>query len=382
MQLKKYKVNNIKEAMDRIKEELGEDAFILSNKTIREGGREWLEIMAAVERESASPPFRASAETLQWGTQRLEGKVAPPQETLSRWEKNLTPPSGDIEPLREEIASMKAMLKENQTRENDRISLDGLFYNLYKELCSREIHPELALRLVKMVEYQSPLKEHGDPSSLHARLAKVLLSALPEVKPLSPSLTPVLALVGPTGVGKTTTVAKLAAFFSLAEEKRVSLISVDTYRIGAAEQLKTYASLIGLPFALAQNRQELEKYMDLFRTSDLILIDTAGRSPRSEELGEEKALFQGLPLEVILLLSSSQKTADLLFTVQAFRHFSLSSLLFTKLDETVSYGNLFNVLVQSKLPLSYFGTGQRVPEDLEIASPGKLVDLLFSRGEK
>ena len=140
MQLKKYKVNNIKEAMDRIKEELGEDAFILSNKTIREGGREWLEIMAAVERESASPPFRASAETLQWGTQRLEGKVAPPQETLSRWEKNLTPPSGDIEPLREEIASMKAMLKENQTRENDRISLDGPFYNLYKELCSREIH--------------------------------------------------------------------------------------------------------------------------------------------------------------------------------------------------------------------------------------------------
>ena len=366
MQLKKYKVNNIKEAMDRIKEELGEDAFILSNKTIREGGREWLEIMAAVERESASPPFRASAETLQWGTQRLEGKVAPPQETLSRWEKNLTPPLGDIEPL----------------RENDRISLDGLFYNLYKELCSREIHPELALRLVKMVEYQSPLKEHGDPAALHARLAKVLLSALPEVKPLSPSHTPVLALVGPTGVGKTTTVAKLAAFFSLAEEKRVSLISVDTYRIGAAEQLKTYASLIGLPFALAQNHQELEKYMDLFRTSDLILIDTAGRSPRSEELGEEKALFQGLPLEVILLLSSSQKTADLLFTVQAFRHFSLSSLLFTKLDETVSYGNLFNVLVQSKLPLSYFGTGQRVPEDLEIASPGKLVDLLFSRGEK
>ena len=79
MQLKKYKVNNIKEAMDRIKEELGEDAFILSNKTIREGGREWLEIMAAVERESASPPFRASAETLQWCTQRLEGTVAPPQ---------------------------------------------------------------------------------------------------------------------------------------------------------------------------------------------------------------------------------------------------------------------------------------------------------------
>lgn len=92
MQLKKYKVNNIKEAMDRIKEELGEDAFILSNKTIREGGREWLEIMAAVERESASPPFRASAETLQWGTQRLEGKVAPPRRPSAVGRRTSPPP--------------------------------------------------------------------------------------------------------------------------------------------------------------------------------------------------------------------------------------------------------------------------------------------------
>ncbi len=190
----------------------------------------------------------------------------------------------------------------------------------------------------------------------------------------------VAALVGPTGVGKTTTVAKLAAKAALVEHRRVGLISVDDYRIAGAEQLGRYADLIGIPMEVAHDARSFEVALRRLADADLILVDTAGRSPCDTDATQRTAeTLHGAQeaVEVQLCVASATGHAELRVMVEQHTVVRPRKLLITKLDEAVHHGGIIGAQVMAGLPLTYFTTGQRVPEDIEVASPERVASLLI-----
>lgn len=192
----------------------------------------------------------------------------------------------------------------------------------------------------------------------------------------------IVALVGPTGVGKTTTTAKLAAMYALNRGNKVALITMDIFRVGAVEQLKTYSRIMGIPLEVASTPKELEKAVEKHSACDLIFIDTAGRSHKDKEKLDEMKNFldNKIPIEVYLCLSATTKDRELEEILKRFSIFQLSKVVFTKIDESESLGNMINLLMKDNLQIAYFTTGQRVPEDIEVATSAKLAELIL-RGE-
>ncbi|MEM9660254.1 MAG: GTPase, partial [Planctomycetota bacterium] len=194
----------------------------------------------------------------------------------------------------------------------------------------------------------------------------------------------VVALVGPTGVGKTTTIAKLAANFRLRESKRVGLITVDTYRIAAVEQLRTYADIIDLPMEVVSTPREMREAVEQMRRFDLILMDTAGRSPRDDVKIHElrSILSEAAPHEIHLVLSAAAGARSLANAARQFAAAGVTSLLVTKLDEATGPGNLLTLSRTCKLPFSYLTDGQNVPDDIRIAEPNTLAQLILGVGAR
>jgi flagellar biosynthesis protein FlhF len=186
----------------------------------------------------------------------------------------------------------------------------------------------------------------------------------------------ILALVGPTGVGKTTTIAKLAAL-AYKQGISVALITIDTFRIGAVAQLSTYSGIMDMPMAIASTPDDLAKAIDAHADKQLIFIDTAGRNPQDQRIQEMKAFLEVNPaIETHLCLSATTRDKELTQAVSRFGVLPISSMLFTKLDESMSFGCIVNTHLRTKMPLSYFTTGQRVPEDIETATPQRVADLV------
>jgi flagellar biosynthesis protein FlhF len=181
-------------------------------------------------------------------------------------------------------------------------------------------------------------------------------------------------MVGPTGVGKTTTIAKIAAHASLVQKKKVSLVTMDTYRIGAVEQLKQYADLMHIPFYVVKNEKQFHQVLENVENSDLVLIDTAGRGPGSEEKTPRmSASFAMHDVAVHLVVSASSRSVELKKTVEKYAPMPLSGVIFTKTDEAFVWGALVNVCMYSQLPVSCITFGQRVPEDIDFPSSEKIV---------
>ena len=196
---------------------------------------------------------------------------------------------------------------------------------------------------------------------------------------ITPGRCRLVALVGPTGVGKTTTIAKLAANFRLKEKRRVGLITVDTYRIAAVEQLRTYADIIDLPMHVVSTPREMRETVEKMSHLDLILLDTAGRSPKDEIRLQELKAFVGEAGadEVHLVLSSVADARTLQQTAERFAAIGVTSLILTKLDEAHGLGNLLPLLRSSGLPLSYVTDGQDVPDDIQTADARRLASTIL-----
>jgi flagellar biosynthesis protein FlhF len=187
-----------------------------------------------------------------------------------------------------------------------------------------------------------------------------------------------ILFAGPTGVGKTTTIAKIAASQSLWGDKKVVLITADTYRIAAVEQLRTYAKILGIPIEITADPKDIHTALKKHKNADLILMDTAGRSHYDDgRLDELKALYEAFsPDTVHLVMAANIKYRDMLNVIERMGVVPLSALLFTKLDETATYGTILSVMRDFGLPLSFFTIGQNVPNDIEVARGGRLVELL------
>ncbi|GFO59026.1 flagellar biosynthesis protein FlhF [Geomonas silvestris] len=247
---------------------------------------------------------------------------------------------------------------------------------------------ELSAEVVEMLV--APLREAAaagaELADLRAQLAENLAGQIKcsgalRMKKNGPRI---MAIVGPTGVGKTTTIAKLAAMHALNRGASVAMVTADIFRVGAIEQLKTYAKIMDLPLEVAATDQELANVLAAHADKDLILIDTTGRSHKdSERLAELRSYLTCHPgIEICLCMSATTRSRELDEIVATFGELPVSRVLFTKLDESESYGSIVNAHLKHKLPVSYLTTGQKVPEDIEVATGKKLASLVVKESAR
>jgi flagellar biosynthesis protein FlhF len=309
------------------------------------------------------------------------------------------PPMRDSQ-LNDELTAMKQMMVKMMRQqkavaasgqadgEPDRVASPDLpdplvahYLKLIEQEVAEELAEEIVTRVSKGLSKQAIENEDAVRRAVHDEIARRLpveggtgkLEAPQDGRPRT------IALIGPTGVGKTTTIAKLAATFKLKQGKKVGLITMDTYRIAAVEQLRTYAGIIGLPLKVVNTAEQLADAIAEYRDLDAILIDTAGRSQKaSDKLGELKQVLAAAdPHEVHLVLSSTVSQKVLLQTIDRFSAVDADRIIFTKLDEAVTGGVLLNVAKRVGKKVSYITTGQEVPHEIEPGDSDRLAELVM-----
>jgi flagellar biosynthesis protein FlhF len=420
MKMKVFQADTMHDAIRAIKEELGPDAVILSSKRVRRGnlpfalfGRSLLEVTAATDStveqavsdhqatpqvtadealsvESPREPAPAFQDTLSTllhsnnsaGSGETNGGIpAPTTQSGPR-----APSQGRFRHLKNELLDLQQLLTSSLPDESQ--TAGSLFPAPLARACrllvAQGFRPSTAERLCLALRRRlSPESLQSDceiQDALHrlcveqVRVSGPLLDAANDYK--------VAMFVGPSGAGKTTTIVKLAAHYCLEENRSVALITLDTCRMAAVDHLRMYANTLGVPLETAQTPADVLEGIRRHRKANLILIDTPGfglhEAARLMNLGHLKDQYGSI--ETHLVLSATTRMQDLRRTVVRHDACAPSRLLFTKLDETEEYGNLFELAYQSTLPLSYWSNGQRVPEDLELAEAARLADLLLDRG--
>lgn len=417
MRVKRYVAETLQDAMLKVKIDMGKDAVILHTRKFKEGGffgffgKQMFEVTAAIEDSLAvnakpkspnpqtvskpqqSPNFQQLPNSQQLATVQSQAKSAA-NPAVSSQQDSVENSSGGLEPLvaaarepdlHEEIQEMKSMLNDMMMQmdaEDDIKNLPKCFQRYHQILTENDVEDKLAKKIVRDVAKQIPKEESSNQDTIRASFEQYVLKLLKKPKPISFKRNGLnqqsIALVGPTGVGKTTTIAKLAATFAIVDKKNVALITADTYRVAAVEQLKTYGEIIGIPVDVVFSPQELQEAINRHLDKDLILIDTAGRSHKNAEQMIELKSFLDVaePSEIFLVLSASTKCKDMMEIVNRYSDIPINKLIFTKLDETSSYGAILNVISRTQKQLSYITVGQNVPDDIEIADPAKMVNMI------
>jgi len=383
MQIKRYEVSNIQEAITKIKKELGPDAIILSTKKMKGAGGSMLEVMAARELDLATVASADLSETALRGMEN-DGKTS--RADLNSILKNnfdelkqLFRELKNDQDIRTELAEVKDSmniffdvlgLKRNKTG-NDQT--DSIYYRLISEGISKE----KAWRAADKVKNELVSGQIEDSNAGLAVVENLIRQSLPMNNPCAKGQR-VKVLIGPTGVGKTTTLAKLSAFHALHEKKNVGIITTDTYRIAAVEQLKIYARIIGLPLEIASGSMDFKKSLRKFADKDIILVDTPGTS-RNDMLNTGKlyeTLKSEVPCESNLLISLTSSKECMMEVASRYGRFDYNQVILTRADECTRIGFLWDVLDQIAKPVSYITNGQNVPNDIEESNPQKIARLI------
>nr|WP_322785258.1 flagellar biosynthesis protein FlhF [Pseudothermotoga thermarum] len=356
--MKKYIVTDIRQALEQIRKDLGEDAIILSTRSFRKGGffgiggKKFLEVTAVVDEKEEKKKEDLEVYKLQELLVKSKEK---------RYEEELT----EIKQMLKEMKTMVLSIKREDLSEDLKA--------LSKAFEIQDIDSEISNKILEYIRLS-----YGNLKVDETILEKLTDYFQPFLKTEIPILQGVVMFVGPTGVGKTTTLAKIAARLKLVEKKNVAILTLDTYRIAAAEQLKIYANIMDIPMRVAYTPMEAKIELEAMRSFDVVLIDTAGRSPNNEiQISELKALAETIsPNICFLVLAMNYKYSDIKDMVKRFSVAKFSHVILTKMDETKSYGHLLNVPYTTGVPLAYVTNGQRVPEDIIEANRIELSHLL------
>lgn len=365
--LRTFRAASVADALALVRRELGQEAVILGQREIRKRRFPWQRATVETELTAALGPHRPAAAVPREDARgdafdrRAAGEVAGNTLEINRSFFE-TPLPGSAGPRAVEPPTSRELL------------LDP--FRIYTQLIERDVDEADAREVV------AELRRRRLPATQTAEgLAAIVRDMLPcrGAVQVTPGRQRVVALVGATGVGKTTTVAKLAANFRLKDMLRVGLITVDTYRVAAVDQLQTYANLIDVPMQVVNSPREMRQAIDDLSAMDLVLIDTAGRSPQDElRIQELRSFLQAARAdEVHLVVSLNAARRNIELTAERFQRIGPTSLLLTKLDEAPGPGAILTAARRTSLPLSYLTTGQDVPEDIEAAAADRLVSLIL-----
>ena len=363
MQIKKYIADDYNKALACIKQEMGEDALILTTRSIREqsdwrGGRgSKVEITAAMDSSANNiknePEVKVSETT--FGLPEFDGEVEPSIKSL-----------------------LYSLLSETERAKS--LGLKSHQLELFSHLTTNGVDGKI---IAKIISKSSDINARNDSSSIRTQLMetmKRLIVCQGGIETSNDQLPKTVVLVGPTGAGKTTTIAKIAADLVYRQQKKVALVSLDTFRVGGIEQLGIYGDIMKIPVETAQDRIELEECVRRHSNKDVILIDTMGRCHKDHSYSVQLSkVFERLgELETHLVLSMGSDEKQFFESYKQFSSLGINRVLFTKLDEGLNFGAMLNFSLRSRLPLSYFTTGQRVPEDIEVALQDKVIRLIFN----
>jgi flagellar biosynthesis protein FlhF len=409
-----YEAKSDAEAIQVARDRLGREAVILSSKPVKLGGllgffrRDALWVTAGILVPDQDDMLRESRERMVAFQHLLEVRravgdsvdqpiprprageplttsaFAPPAayaQTTSAavaaaaYEANVTPRESSGTPISKDVDEIKEILAKVLSRLDGSspadIVQDAAADENMRKLIESDVDRDVAREI--MGEYSESVSSLPFASWLSSRIGTL------GSNPTNAIGGKRILFAGPTGVGKTTTIAKIAASQSLWGDRKVVLMTADTYRIAAVEQLRTYAKILGIPIEIVAEPKDIHNALRKYREADLILLDTAGRSHYDgDRIGELRALYDVYePDTVHLVLAANIKYRDMLSVIDRMGVVPLSALLFTKLDETSTYGSILNVMRDFDLPASFFTTGQNVPNDIEVAKGDRFVDLLL-----
>jgi flagellar biosynthesis protein FlhF len=387
--IKKFQANTETEAILLAKEELGKDAIVMNIKTVSPKGihklfrKPLVEITAAVDENITYRNDRVKTAAPIQATQRKTMMPDiiyddPKDHIGGQLPGDIPAASSAIELKLNNLQSLleKQMMekeKELLEKQDAKVALEtnknlACIQLIYNQLISNEVDEKYANQIISEIE--GTLKKDASMDNILASIYQKIILKLGQPKMISAEgKTPkFIFFIGPTGVGKTTTIAKIASKFKVSEKSKVAFLTADTYRIAAVEQLRTYANILGIPLKVIYSDEEMRLAKEEFSDYDLIFVDTAGRSHRSKEQRDDiESLINAIPeeeREIYLVLSATTKYRDLIKITEAYSEIINYNLIFTKLDETGTIGNLFNIRMLTEAPLSYATFGQNVPDDI------------------
>lgn len=367
MKLKTYLVDSLKEALPLISEELGKEAIILNTKEVKVGGflglfkKNKLEVIAALDHNKKTHEQNNQFATLL-------------QTEKERREKDQHPQSNKNDDLLGEMKSMKEIMM--QLMEGERLpqSLKPVNAFLQDHEFSNTIRSSLMANLLVKGK-AAPLFTANEAFTWLKQDFEGRMRNYPSIENTNQRIR---CFVGPTGVGKTTTIAKLAGNILLNENKSVGLITSDTYRIAAVDQLRTYGDILGIPLEVVHTSGELNNALENLSSCDVILIDTAGRNYQQYEyIAQIENLLSAKDVSISLVLSLTHRYADMKSITDNFSLINIKDVIMTKLDETSAIGPIFNIMEDFKLPVTIITTGQSVPDDMIQTTKELLLDMVM-----
>ena len=357
MKIKSYYSRTVEDAVASARQELGPEAMLVNTRKSPPDARHLgeYEVVFATLAPDSGPAGDASA---------APEPGPAPGDRLSR----------EVSDLKRELEGMRRAITRTAYAPAQWAGAPQDLSDAYAALTAAEVSPELAREMVQAAAARPGAFQHSLAGEVAGRFT---VDAHLGRSPATPRIA---ALVGPPGSGKTTTLVKLAVNYGLAARRGVLLLSMDTYRVAAADQLRSYAAILGVGFQLLETVGALSQAIEENRAKELILLDTPGMGmgELADLPGLGKFLAGRADIDTHLVLPASMKPADLARVVDAFEALQPRHLLFTKLDETGSFGTILNEAVRTGKPLSFFTTGQRIPEDLEAASRERVLDLILA----
>ncbi len=392
MKVKTYKAIDMQEAMRLIKRDLGPHAVILSTRKVMEGkkafgilGRPTVEVTAASEGPEPSPaqdhagpePGRLAAQNHGIGRslEAIHEEVRQLREGLMGLAQEVRGPQDGLRKgIRDSIEELRWWVSFAAPRWRGEAGLEGseVAMEAFSRLVRHGMRESHAVQILERMRAAGADPDQDHETEFQERLRMYLCRLARVCSPLAPGndASKVLALVGPTGVGKTTTAAKLAAHCSIGQGRMVALMTNDTYRVAAVEQLRAYAKIMGVGFQAVFQPGDLPRILDELSENEVIIMDTAGRNPfDASQMAELKELLTADPrVSTVLVVGANADLQGLERVVQEFSILRPVGLIGTKLDEAIHFGGLFSLSIQSRLPFAYFTYGQKVPEDIRQAS--------------
>lgn len=402
MIIKKFQGKTEAEAVENAKRELGSNIVVMNVRSVKKKGLfsflmpQITEVTVALEEETEQPSAISREETKSFtdaiaNIRSVSEASLKQQETVKDNPADTENKKKESNVLEEKLDNLHVLLEQQLQKPEEKIEeleeeqdneLAKFMKLLYNTMLENEVNEKYANQIIDEIEKINKPNTPFDYALANTYQKMILKFGKPSGITPSQNGAKVIFFLGPTGVGKTTTIAKIASKFSVENGKRVALLTADTYRIAAAEQLRTYANILEVPFRIIYSTEDVEQALRDFKEYDYILVDTAGHSYQNEAQREVMNSFihsvdGKAEKEIFLVLSATTKYRDLINIADTYSAMTEYKLIFTKLDETSTLGNLLNLKLHTGFPLSYVTYGQNVPDDIERFNPQKTVKQLL-----